>query len=105
MCPSPTDDRPSLAPAVDRSGLAQVTLRAALDPGFRRRLLDDPRAAVREALGIELPPRMRLAFVEKDPGVDLMVVLPDPVEDVGALSDEQLDAVLGGSLAFLHEAA
>lgn len=105
MCPSPPDDRSSLAPGVDRSGLAQVTMRAALDPEFRRRLLDDPRAAVREALGIELPPRLRLSFVEKDPSVDLMVVLPDPVEDVDALSDEQLDAVLGGFRLVLEAAA
>ena len=78
-----------------QSGLAAVTLRAAFDRAFRSALLDDPRRAVREALGIELPPTLRLRFVEKPGDVDLLVVLPDVVGDE-PLSAAELERTAGG---------
>jgi hypothetical protein len=84
-----------------RSGLAAVVTRAALDRHFRIELLADPHRAVRESFGVELPRGLRLKFVEKEAGVDLMVVLPDLVESVDQLDCEELDAVLGGGTA-LH---
>lgn len=78
-----------------QSGLAAVTLRAAFDREFRSALLDDPRRAVREALGIELPPTLRLRFVEKPGDVDLLVVLPDVVEEA-PLSQAELERTAGG---------
>lgn len=95
MHPMPTDS--DLPAAAERSGLAEVTLRAALDPEFRRRLLETPREAIRDTLGIELPPRLRVHFIEKGRDVDLLVVLPDPVEHPDALTGEELDVVLGGA--------
>lgn len=80
-----------------RSGLATVVTRAALDPVFRRRLLADPHAAVRESFGVELSPTLRLKFIEKERGVDLMVVLPDLLDGGGELDRDQLDVVLGGT--------
>jgi len=84
-----------------RSGLAAVVTRAALDRHFRVKLLADPYQAVRESFGVELPRGLRLKFVEKEAGVDLMVVLPDLVESMDQLDCEELDAVLGGAPA-LH---
>jgi hypothetical protein len=98
-------DDPSTPGSADRSGLAQVTLRAATDREFRLRLLADPRAAIRETLGIELPPRLRVNFIEKGEDVDLLVVLPDPVEDLASLPHDQLDVVLGGALRLWTAAA
>ena len=80
-----------------RSGLAAVVTRAALDPQFRRDLLADPHRAVRQSFGVDLPPALRLKFIEKERGVDLMVVLPDLVDGAGELDAQQLDVVLGGS--------
>jgi hypothetical protein len=80
-----------------RSGLAAVVTRAALDPHFRSRLLADPHRAVRESFGVELSPALRLKFIEKEAGVDLMVVLPDLLDGGGELDRGQLDVVLGGS--------
>ncbi len=80
-----------------RSGLAAVVTRAALDPHFRSHLLADPHRAVRESFGVELSPALRLKFIEKEAGVDLMVVLPDLVDGGGELDRGQLDVVLGGS--------
>lgn len=80
-----------------RSGLAAVVTRAALDRHFRIRLLADPHRAVRESFGVELPRGLRLKFVEKEAGVDMMVVLPDLVTSMDQLDGEELDAVLGGT--------
>ena len=79
-----------------RSGLAAVVTRAALDRQFRGRLLADPHRAVRESFGVELPRGLRLRFIEKDRDVDMMVVLPDLVESMDQLENQELDAVLGG---------
>jgi hypothetical protein len=79
--------------APDTSGLNAATVRATLDRGFRARLLADPHAAVRE-LGVELPPTLRLKFIEKGDDVDLLVVLPDLL---GELPGEVLEAVSGGA--------
>lgn len=87
-----------------RSGLAVVVTRAALDASFRHHLLADPHRAVRESFGVELPATLRLKFIEKEPGVDLMVVLPDLVGGGGPLDRGQLDVVLGGSVAPFAEA-
>jgi hypothetical protein len=84
-----------------RSSLARVVTRASLDPGYRRLLLADPHGAIFDELGIELPPTLRLRFVERDPDVDLMVVLPDLVGDASELDLEHLDAVLGGAAGHL----
>jgi hypothetical protein len=81
-----------------QSGLAAVTMRAAFDRGFRTALLDDPRRAVREAFGIELPPTLRLRFVEKPGDVDLLVVLPDVVGEA-PLSPGELERIAGGGCA------
>lgn len=79
-----------------RSGLAAVVTRAALDRHFRLRLLADPYRAVREGFGVDLPRGLRVKFIEKEAGVDLLVVLPDLVESTDQLDAEELDAVSGG---------
>jgi hypothetical protein len=77
--------------------LQQITARAAVDGEFRGQLINDPHTAVRQAVGIELPATFRIKFVEKEPNVDAMVVLPDFVSEAGELSEEELEAVAGGS--------
>lgn len=79
-----------------RPGLLVVTMRAAFDRGFRSALMENPHRAIRESFGIELPPTLRLRFVEKPGDVDLLVVLPDLVDDA-PLSHRELDRVPGGA--------
>lgn len=62
------------------SGLDLVITRAAVDLAFRKRLLEDPRVTLAEALGYELPASLRIRFIEKDANVDVMVVLPDLID-------------------------
>jgi hypothetical protein len=67
--------------AMTPSGLHLVIERSALDAAFRARLLDNPRRAIADAFDIELPPTMQLKFIEKEAGVDLLIVLPDLIAE------------------------
>jgi len=76
-----------------------VLQRSATDKTFRSRLLSDPNGAIEEIIGVpvsSLPKPVHVRFVEKEPGVDALVVLPNFVEAEGALSDAELEAVAGG---------
>jgi hypothetical protein len=72
----------------------QVMARAATDMEFRRRVLADPAAAVKEVAGKDLPAGFTVKVIENEPGVDQTFVLPDfQAED---LTDADLEAVAGG---------
>ena len=73
-----------------------VLRRSAIDPGYRERLLADPRAAIREETGIELPAGYNVRFAEKPEGVHDLIVLPNPIPEAAEVSEEQLEAVAGG---------
>ena len=62
---------------LDRQLAEAVLRRSATDREFRRLLLTEPRRAIREALGQDLGLGITVQFVERPPGVDAMVVLPD----------------------------
>ncbi|MBV9773400.1 MAG: hypothetical protein JO040_05595 [Gemmatimonadetes bacterium] len=90
--PFPTPDRQDDL----RPGLTAVTMRAAFDRRFRSALMEDPHRAIRDSFGIELPATLRLRFLEKPGDVDLLVVLPDLVDEA-PLSHRELDRVPGGA--------
>ena len=78
-------------------GWDQVAERAAHDAGFRQALLDDPARALRQTLGITLPPGYRIRFVERPRDLDALVVLPDLRHtDDDELSDDELGQAAGG---------
>jgi hypothetical protein len=91
----------------DERVLDDVVARATTDRAFRQRLLADPHRAIRDAFGVSVPADFRIRFIERDPDVDALIVLPDlsgsperakaaADDEDGALSDEELDAVAGG---------
>ncbi|WP_172251821.1 NHLP leader peptide family RiPP precursor [Saccharibacillus deserti] len=55
----------------------QVIQKAWEDPAFRASLLADPKTALREAFGIELPDHIRLTAVEESAN-DFFLVIPPP---------------------------
>ncbi len=71
--------------------------RAATDAAFRRGLLEDPRRTLQQEFDIALPEGFNIRFVENQ-GADLTLVLPDPPDEAGALSDADLEFVAGGAL-------
>jgi len=69
----------------------RIVARAQSDPGFRGRLIEDPRAAIGELLGIALPERIEVRVIQERP--DLMcVVLP---VDLSGLGYDAIWAMLG----------
>jgi hypothetical protein len=76
-----------------------VLARAASDRRFREHLMADPREALKGAFGVVVPEGYRIRFVERDPDVDALVVLPEFNGDnhTGEVSDEELEAVSGGA--------
>ena len=70
----------------------QIVAQAWADPEFKRRLLADPAAVLRER-GIELPAGARVRVVED---TDEVVHLALPYR-TGELSAEQLDQAAGGT--------
>ena len=105
MAPNEPTRTSGKAPSVDlaighaRDLEAQVVARAVQDPAYRARLLADSRAAFAE-LGLSIPPEVKIQAVEETAG-QYYLVLP-ALERAGrhagaSLSDEQLEAVPGGS--------
>lgn len=67
------------------------------DP-FRQRLLENPKAAIEEGSGIQLPEGIEIRAVEETPDT-VYILLPGRSADVraGELSDRELESVAGGS--------
>lgn len=84
-------------PSTREEIIAEVTRRATLDRDFRERLLKDPREALPEILGQPLPAHIKIRFIEKDPDLDALIVLPDFIPEIEELSDDDLDVVAGGT--------
>ena len=80
----------------ERRALQSILDRASTDRDFRDRLLNDPRDAIFESFGVMIPANFRIKFIERGPGVDALVVLPDIVSRDAELSDDELEAVSGG---------
>ncbi len=75
--------------------IQEVVKRAQTDSEFRQLCLTDPNLAAKEAIGKDLPEGFVLRFVENQ-GADLTVVLPDPIDTSGELSEDELEQVAGG---------
>ncbi len=68
--------------------------KAAVDADFRRKLLAEPAAAVKEISGKEIPTGFKIKILENDPAYDATFVLPPLVS--GNISDSELDDVTAG---------
>ena len=76
-----------------QASLQQRLIDMAEDDGaFRTQLLDDPRTAIRDGIGLELPGDFNVVVHEDDVRT-AHLVLPPSAE----MTDSQLDQVTGGS--------
>lgn len=62
----------------------QIVHKAWDDESFRRQLLADPKQAIRDAFGIEIPEGHELQVVEETPTRHVLTIPPKP-EDVSAV--------------------
>ncbi len=76
--------------------LQDLSARAAVDKAFREKALSDPHAALQEIAGVAVPSTFKIKFIEKAPGIDALIVLPDYIDELSELSAEELEAVAGG---------
>lgn len=72
---------------------AQFMARVWSDPALKQRLIDDPKAVLREQ-GAQIPESTEVRVVENTDQVFYMVLPPKPTEEI---SDEQFEAVAGGA--------
>jgi hypothetical protein len=72
--------------------------RSLQDEDFRRRLLDDPKAAVGQELGTQLPEGGVEVRVVEESADTIYLVLPstEPLGEGEELSDQELEEVAGG---------
>jgi hypothetical protein len=69
----------------------RLVARALADPAYRARLLETPRDAVAEELGVELPPGLEVTVIEER--ADLVaIVLP---VDLGGIEPDAVWAMTG----------
>jgi Nitrile hydratase, alpha chain len=91
--------RAAQGPRARREPAAGLLERAAKDDAFRRALVEDPSGTLERELGVRLPAGVRLTVLEETATNRYLVLPPDPLRPAGELSEEELDAVAGGSWA------
>ena len=85
-------------PPIDGAG--QIILRAGRDEGFRQRLIDDPKRAIEEVLGVRLAADQQV-FVHESSETEAHLVLP-PVSR-RTLAEREAAKTGGASLEFLRK--
>lgn len=86
-------ENPERAQAVERK-MQELLARSATDVVFRKKLLNDPHAALAEFTGRPVDSKVNIVFVENK--ADATVVLPPAVDPAAELSEQELEAVAGG---------
>ena len=75
----------------------QLIEKAMKDPGFRKRLLENPKAVIHELTGFELPPSLNVIILEEDPQTVYLVLPTVPAQpDETELTAKELEMVAGG---------
>jgi hypothetical protein len=82
---------------VSRRGLDRLLDRAWKDAAFRRALIEDPKETFERELEVKVPAGIRLTVLEETPTSRYLVLPVAPPPGGGALSDEDLEAVAGGT--------
>lgn len=72
----------------------ELLARAASDEAFRHALVADPRQALKEAYGLDLPPDLEVEVLQET-GTKVYIVLPAPTHE---LTEEELSGVAGGMM-------
>jgi len=85
----------------------QLIEKAMKDPDFRKRLIENPKAVIKEETGIDLPASINLKILEEDPQT-VYLVLPhlNARDDEAEITNNELEKIVGGEVftgfAFCH---
>ncbi len=82
----------------------ELVLKAWEDEEFKQRLVSDPKAAITEMFGVEVPDVIDIKVVEEDMKT-LYVRLPMKPVSEDELTDEQLEAIAGGACVVIAAVA
>jgi hypothetical protein len=80
---------------------AMIRERLASDPAFRQQLIDDPRGAVSQLVGMDLPDVVTVT-VHEESLTDIHIVLPSGAGQ-GELADDELELVAGGAMCWTND--
>ncbi len=80
---------------IRRQAEKALIARAQEDASFRALLKDNPHAALKEMLGVDPVPSLKINVVEEKPG-EITIVLPAAIDE-SELPDELLDLASGGT--------
>ncbi len=75
--------------------IAQVIQQSLADNAFKTRLLQNPKAGIKEATGEDVPDALTICFHEDTPTIKHLVIPLHPTN--AELSDSQLEVVAGGT--------
>ncbi len=78
-----------------KKALDTIRKKALTDESFFELCLKDPKKAVKEVAGKDLPDNFKLKFIENKTD-EMIVVLPTPLKKNAELSEEELENVAGG---------
>jgi hypothetical protein len=87
-------------PALVKHGeetMTRILTRSATDAEFRRKLVQDPRAAVAEFTNRDVSQLAGFNVVFVENKADATVVLPDPIDPEAELAEAELESVAGGA--------
>lgn len=75
---------------------AQVLERAQTDQAFRQELIQNPRQALSESTGLNIPDTIQIEVLEETPTQFYLVLPPAALSVGGELSSAELEGVAGG---------
>jgi hypothetical protein len=90
-------DAPPAAPLTRRDIEAKIVALAWQDEAFRAKFVADPKGQFEERLGTKLPDSLNLTVHQEDENSLHFVIPMKPRENLGELSDEELEKVAGGT--------
>jgi hypothetical protein len=79
-----------------RQAQGQIIGRAWEDKEFEKALVADPRAAIKQVAGLEIPPGVTVKVVQETENTLYLVLPQNPLGGEGELSDEALATIAGG---------
>jgi len=77
----------------------QLIKKSMQEPGFRKKLIEDPKTVLQTEFGKKLPEKTKITVLEEKPD-QFYLVLPWDGKTDGELSEEELDSVSGGALSY-----